>query len=374
MNKNFKNILWILLIGLIVLASCSLSPLKDLQNNESDNTDVIDSNLIIVGFSQLGSESDWRTANTKSIQNALIEKNGFSLIFQNGRQSQENQIKDVRRFIFQQVDYILIAPVTETGWDTVLAEAKEAGIPVIIMDRMIDTKDESLYVASVGTDKYAEGQKAGLWLEKYLTEQKNKDNASMEQKSKEDASQGNESLSEETASQQENGQNTDTVNIVVLEGTLHSTAQIGRSNGFNDIAGHHTNWNILAHESGDFTKAKGKEIMAKYLQQFDDIDVLVSQNDDMTFGAIEAIQEAGLTCGVNGKIKIISFDAVSEAFDKMEAGLINVDIECNPLQGQQIADIIGRLEKGETVDKVTNLDGKVFEAANASIDRIGRTY
>ena len=369
MNKYFKIFLSAFAVALAALASCSLSPLKDIQNNEAENTEANDSNLIMVGFSQLGSESDWRTANTKSIQNALIEKNGFSLIFSNGRQSQENQIKDVRSFIFQQVDYILIAPETETGWDTVLAEAKEAGIPVIIVDRMIDTKDDSLYVACVGTDKYAEGQKAGLWLEKYLNEQKSEDTASL----------GNETLPEEsspeeTAAQTQNVQDTDPVNIVVLEGTPDSTAQIGRSQGFAEVAARHPNWNILAKENADFTKAKGKEIMAKYLEEFDDIDVLVSQNDDMTFGAIEAIQEAGLTCGVNGKIKIISFDAVAEAFDKMEAGFINADVECNPLQGQLIAEIIERLEKGEEVDKVSYVDGKVFEAANAAQDRIGRSY
>ncbi len=364
MNKNYKIILWIIFIGLILIASCSLKTPLNLQNNESEYTEDVDSDLIIVGFSQLGSESDWRTANTKSIQNALIKENGFSLIFSNGRQSQENQIKDVRSFIFQEVDYIVIAPVTETGWDTVLTEAREAGIPVIIVDRMIDTEDESLYVASVGTDKYAEGRKAGLWLEKYLEEQKVEDNATQE----------NEALSEETASPEENGQKTDIVNIVVLEGTLNSTAQLGRSNGFYDIAKQHKNWNILAHENGDFTKAKGKEVMEKFIQEFDDIDILVSQNDDMTFGAIEAIQEAGLTCGVNGKIKVISFDAVSEAFDRMEAGLINVDIECNPLQGQLIAEIIERLEKGDEAPKVSYVEGKVFEAKNAAIDRIGRSY
>ena len=364
MNKYFKILVCVFFIALIALASCSLSPLKDIQSKEAENTEAIDSNLIIVGFSQLGSESDWRTANTKSIQNSLIEKNGFSLIFSNGRQSQENQIKDIRSFIFQQVDYILIAPVTETGWDTVLTEAKEAGIPVIIVDRMIDTKDDSLYVACVGTDKYEEGQKAGLWLEKYLNEKIYADSAA----------QGNTSLTGETTAQGDVGQDTDPVNIVVLEGTPDSTAQIGRSKGFEDVAARHQNWNILAHESADFTKAKGKEIMAKYLQEFDDIDVLVSQNDDMTFGAIEAIQEAGLTCGVNGKIKIISFDAVSEAFDKMEAGLINADVECNPLQGQLIAEIIERLQKGEPVDKVSYVEGKVFEAANAAEERIGRSY
>ncbi len=364
MNKNVKIILWICFMGLIILASCSLSPMRNLQNSESENTEDIDSDLIIVGFSQLGSESDWRTANTKSIQNALIKKNGFSLIFSNGRQSQENQIKDVRSFIFQEVDYIVIAPVTETGWDTVLTEAREAGIPVIIVDRMIDTEDESLYVASVGTDKYAEGMEAGLWLEKYLEKQNSQVNPSQEK----------EGLLEETASPMQKGQNTDTINIVVLEGTLNSTAQIGRSKGFEDIARRNENWNILAHDSGDFTKAKGKEVMGKYLREFDDIDILVSQNDDMTFGAIEAMQEAGITCGVNGKITVISFDAVSEAFDMMEEGLINVDIECNPLQGQLIAEIIEGLEKGDEPPKVSYVEGKVFEAENASTERIGRTY
>jgi ABC-type sugar transport system substrate-binding protein len=339
MSRNIRIILWILFIGLITLASCSLRPLKTPQSNENVKTEHMDNDLIIVGFSQLGSESDWRTANTKSIQNAFSKKNGFSLIFSNGRQRQENQIKAIRSFIFQEVDYIVIAPVTETGWDTVLEEAKQAGIPVIIVDRMIETEDESLYVAWVGTDKYAEGRRAGQWLEQHLKEKNN-----------------------------------DNINIVVLEGTPNSTAQIGRSKGFDDIAKNHKNWNILAHENGDFTKAKGKEVMQKLLQKYDDIDVLVSQNDDMTFGAIEAIREMGLTCGVDGDITIISFDAVSEAFDKMEEGLINVDIECNPLQGPMIAQIIGRLERGETVEKVSYVTGRVFEAERASKDRVGRSY
>lgn len=363
MNKKLRIILWIIFIGLIAFASCSLRPLINLQNNQSDYSEDINSDLIIVGFSQLGSESDWRTANTKSIQNALTKENGFSLIFSNGRQSQENQIKDVRSFIFQEVDYIVIAPVTETGWDTVLTEAKEAGIPVIIVDRMIDTEDEDLYVASVGTDKYEEGMKAGLWLEQYLKEQKEKENASADKNTETD-----------DAESEKNDQDTDIINIVVLEGTLNSTAQLGRSKGFEDIAAGHENWRILAREDGDFTKAKGKEVMAKYLQEYEDIDVLVSQNDDMTFGAIEAIQEAGLTCGVDGQIKIISFDAVAEAFDKMEEGLINVDIECNPLQGPLIAEIIDRLERGEKVDRISYVEEKVFEAENAAKERIGRSY
>lgn len=364
MSRNYKIILWIFFYGMIVFVGCNLRPLKNLQNSETKMTADIDSHLIVVGFSQLGSESDWRTANTKSIQNTLKKENGFSLIYSNGRQSQENQIKDIRRFIFQEVDYIVIAPVTETVWDTVLTEAKEAGIPVIIVDRMIDTKDESLYAAFVGTDKYAEGMKAGVWLEEYLKKQK----------SEAHSQKAYEALSKEEAQDEEHGHNTETINIVVLEGTLNSTAQIGRSKGFESIAERHENWNILAHESGDFVKAKGKQVMEQYLQEFDDIDVLVSQNDDMTFGAIEAIQEAGLTCGVNGKIIVISFDAVSQAFDLMEGGLINAVIECNPLQGELIAKIIGQLEKGEKPPKLSYVEGRVFEAENAAKERIGRKY
>lgn len=366
MNKKSKIAIWILVAVTIITSGCSLKPLKNIQNNESEAIEDMDSDLIVVGFSQLGSESDWRTANTKSIQNAFTKGNGFSLIFSNGRQSQENQIKNIRSFIFQEVDYIVVAPVTENGWDTVLTEARESGIPVIIVDRMINTADQSLYTAVVGTDKYAEGEKAGIWLEKYFIKQKEIDNELLDDTLEE-------TITEEIDLQDKDEPDKD-INIVILEGTPNSTAQIGRSKGFEDIAARNENWSIIAQESGDFTKAKGKEVMAKYLQEFDDIDVLVSQNDDMTFGAIEAILEAGLSCGVNGDIMIISFDAVSGAFDMMEAGLINVDIECNPLQGQLIADIIERLERGEDVPKISYVDGKVFEAENADKDRIGRSY
>lgn len=332
MKSKLMIIIIVFLIIPMAFVHSSLKPIRILENKE--NEQISETDLIVVGFSQLGSESDWRSANTKSIQQALSVENGFSLIYQNGRQRQENQIKDVRSFIFQEVDYIVIAPSLETGWDTVLEEAKKAQIPVILVDRLIDTKDENLYVTSVGTDKYEEGKKAGIWLEQFEGP----------------------------------------LNIVVLEGTPNSTAQLGRSRGFEEIAALHPDWNILAKKNGDFTKAKGKEVMTELLQEFEQIDVLVSQNDDMTFGAIEAIQEAGKTCGVEGEIKVISFDAVSEAFDLMEEGLINVDIECNPLQGELLAQIIERLEKGDSVEKAYYVYEKIFEAANASVDRIGRSY
>ena len=339
MKNKLIVIAMILMIGMILFAGCSLWPENNLPYTAMGSEEIEDTNedLIVVGFSQLGSESDWRTANTKSIQDALTEENGFLLIFSNGRQKQENQIKAIRNFISQEVDYIVFAPITETGWDTVLEEAKEAGIPVIVIDRMVNVEDDSLYTAMVGSDTYLEGKNAGEWLENYIQEKIS-------------------------------------VNIVVLEGTLDSTAQIGRTNGFNDVAARNENWTILDSEDGDFTKAKGKEVMSMFLQKYEDIDVVVSQNDDMTFGAIEAIQEAGLTCGVNGDITIISFDAVSEAFDMMEKGYINVDIECNPLSGPIIANIIERLEKGEAVEKQLFVEESVFEAQNAARDRVGREY
>lgn len=336
MNKKLIVVIVFFLAITLTLVSSSLKPTKVLEQNFNDTGSDLNSEQIVVGFSQLGSESDWRTANTKSIQAALTEENGFSLIYRNGRQKLENQIKDVRSFIFQEVDYILIAPVTESGWETVLEEAHDAEIPVILVDRMIDTKDQKLFVASVGTDKFDEGLKAGRWLESQLPDRE--------------------------------------INIVILEGTINSTAQLGRSAGFDEIASNHEDWHVLASEDGDFTKAKGKEIMARFLQQYEKIDVLVSQNDDMTFGAIEAIQEAGRTCGIDGEITVISFDAVSEAFDKMEEGLINVEIECNPLQGPLIADILKALEKGESVERVSYVDEQVFEAKNAAIEREGRSY
>ncbi len=307
----------------------------------SDEKTVTDDNLIMVGVSQLGSESVWRTANTESVQNALTRENGYFLLFSNARQIQENQIKAIRGFISQKVDYIVFSPVTETGWDTVLTEAKEAKIPVILMDRAADVDDDSLYVTRVGSDMHSEGKQAGMWLEEEL---RNK------------------------------GTFDDEINIVVLTGNKGSSAEIGRSGGFHEIAAKHDNWNILAEVDADFTTSKAKEEMRKLVKKYPDMDVVVSQNDDMTFGAIEALNEAGKTTGVNGDVKIISFDACKEALIMVEKGIINVDIECNPLQGNYISNVIKSLEKGETIQKEYIVDEMVFTQDNVS-EYIGeRTY
>lgn len=297
--------------------------------------------LIVVGFSQLGSESGWRTAHTASVQNALTKDAGYFLIFNNARQMQENQIKAIRSFISQRVDYIVFAPVIEDGWDTVLQEAKNAGIPVIIIDRMVNVEDDSLYTTWIGTDALEEGKKAGKWLEQYLKEEKR---------------QG------------------ETINIVVLQGTIGSTAEIGRTEGFEEIAGQHGNWRILESTTGEFTANKGKEVMRKILYRYPDIDVLVSQNDDMTMGAIEAMQDAGVSFGERGQVTVISYDATRDALRLVKEGMINVDIECNPVQGAYIDEIIRRLERGEPVEKSYVVEEEIFTKENAKDYLEDRSY
>ena len=288
----------------------------------------IDENLIVVGVSQVGAESDWRIAQTNSIKESLTAENGFYMIFDNAQQKQENQIKAIRNFILQEVDYIVLDPIVMSGWENVLQNAKEAEIPVILVDRDVEVDDDSLYVTSVVTDMVAEGRNAGYWLEDYLEKQ---------------------------------GREDEDIQIVMLLGTEGASAQIGRTKGFTEIAGQHENWKILEQLDGDFTQAKGRESMETLLKKYDDIDVVISENDNMTFGAIDAIQDAGRSCGPGGDMIMISFDAVRAALEAMQAGEINADFECNPLQGPKLAETIKRLENGEEVEKVQYIEETYFD-------------
>ena len=214
-------------------------------------------------------------------------------------------------------------------------------IAVRVVERMVGVKDGSLYTAWVGTDSRVEGEKAGYWLEQDLKKR---------------------------------GRQYDDINIVILTGTEGSSAQMGRSAGFAQIASRYGNWHILDEGCGDFTPAKGKEVMKEFLRDYPDIDVVVSQNDDMTFGALEAIHEAGLTTGIRGDIMIISFDAVREALELVEQGEINADIECNPEQGEAVAEVIRKLERGEPVEKKNPIEEKVFTISNVGLYMDSRTY
>lgn len=300
---------------------------------QTDQVSAESEDLIVVGFSQLGSESGWRTAHTASVQQALTKDAGYFLIFNNARQMQDNQIKAIRSFISQRVDYIVFAPVIEDGWDTVLQEAKGAGIPVIITDRMVNVQDDSLYTAWIGTDAEEEGKRAGRWLEEYLEQERRQ---------------------------------SDEINIVVLKGTIGSTAEIGRTKGFGEIAAQHSNWNMLESVTAEFTANKAKEVMRSMLRRYPEIDVLVSQNDDMTMGAIEAMQEAGICFGEAGGVTVISFDATRDALELVKEGCINVDVECNPDQGAYVDEIIQKLENGEPIEKRCIVEEEVYTRENAA--------
>ncbi len=338
-KAKHKLVLVLVLFAMILLCGCGMAPFYSpvMEENEMDEEE----NLIVVGISQLGSESVWRSANTLSIQNAISKENGYFPIFNNARQKQENQIKAIRGFISQRVDYIVFAPLVEDGWDTILQEAKDAGIPVILMDRTISAKDDSLYVTRVGTDARKEGENAGYGLETELAKTHRDD---------------------------------EEINIVVLQGTLGSSVQRGRTAGFDSVVREHENWRILEQVDADFTTSKGKEIMEQMLKKYQDIDVVVSQNDDMTFGAIEAIKEAGLTTGIGGDIIIISTDAVYDALQMVKDGMINVDVECNPEQGEAVLEVIRKLERGETVEKEYIVEEKVFTIDNVEQYLDTRTY
>lgn len=285
---------------------------------------------IVVGFSQVGSESDWRIGNTESFRSIFTEENGYYLLFEDGQQKQENQLKSIRNFILQEGDYIILDPIVETGWDAVLQEAKDAGIPVILADRSVKVEDEDLYTCWVGSNFHEEGRRAGEWLLDYLEEQ---------------------------------GRSEETINIVTLQGTIDSSAQIGRTEGFKSILDTQANWNMMEYQSADFTQAKGKEVMSYFLEKYDDIDVLVSENDNMTFGAVEAIRETGRTCGPDGEIIILSFDSVRAAMEAMLQGEIHVDFECNPILGPKVEEIIRRLEKGEAVEKIQYVEEQYFDTS-----------
>ena len=293
---------------------------------------------ITVGFSQVGAESDWRTANTESMKSTFSEENGYELIFDDAQQKQENQLTAIRNFIQQEVDYILLAPVTETGWDTVLQEAKDADIPVIIVDRMVDVSDDSLYTTWIGTDSLLEGRKAAEWLNAYTTAK---------------------------------GIDAKDVNIVDIQGTIGSTAQIGRSKGLEEGVDNY-GWNLLAQQSGEFTQAKGQEVMESMLKQYDNINVVYCENDNEAFGAIDAIEAAGKTVGsdiANGEIMVISFDTTNAGLTDTLAGKITCDVECNPLHGPRAEELIKALEAGEEVQKLNYVDEEIF-ATDDTVDKV----
>ena len=305
MRKNFMKKVVAGMLTAVMAFSLTACGGGDASTNDTAKEEG-SSDVITVGFSQVGAESDWRTANSESMKSTFTKDNGYELIFDDAQQKQENQISAIRNFIQQDVDYIVLAPVTETGWDAVLGEAKQAGIPVIIVDRMVDVKDDSLYTAWVGSNFELEGKKAAAYLEAYMK------------------------------------------------------GKIGRTKGLDDAVAAN-GWNLLDKTTGEFTQAKGQEVMQSFLKKYKkDINVVYCENDNEAFGAIDAIKAAGYEVGADKDMMVFSFDSTKEGLKKVQSGEITLNTECNPLHGPRVEAIIKQLENKETPEKKAYVDEEMF--------------
>ena len=283
---------------------------------------------ITVGFSQVGSESGWRTSFSESVK-AEAKRRGITLKFSDAQQKQENQIKAVRSFIAQGVDAIMIAPVVETGWKPVLREAKRARIPVVILDRNVDVKNPSLFVTRIASDFVEEGRRAADWLM-----QKTDGNC----------------------------------NILELQGTVGATAAIDRMKGFNEVLAKFPNAKIVRSQTGEFTRAKGKEVMEAMLKAENggkNICALWAHNDEMALGGIQAIKEAGLQPGK--EILVVSVDGVPDYFKAMADGDANATVELNPHLGAPAFDVIQRyLDGDQNIQKLITTTGGLYTQETAA--------
>jgi len=280
---------------------------------------------LTVGFAQTGAESAWRTANTLSLKSEA-EKRGITLKFADGQGKQENQIRAVRSFIAQNVDAILIAPIVETGWEPVLREAKRAKIPVIIMDRTVKVSDDSLFTCFVGSDFATEGRMAADWLAKHT------------------GGKGR---------------------ILELQGTPGSAPANERRKAFAEAIEKYPGLKIIDSQSGDFRRSGGKEVMEAFLKKHGrDFDIVYSHNDDMALGAIQAIEEAGMKPGKD--VTIVSIDAIKEALQAIIDGKLNCTVECNPLFGPKVYDLVAKIVAGEKVPRVQYNKDELFDSTNAA--------
>ena len=348
MRKQLFSYIFTAIICLTIFTGCAKAPGNSaVDASEAVQTDEAeggsgDRDLITVGFSLVGAESDWRNINTESMKESLSPENGFELIYDDGQQKQQNQITAIRTFIQKEVDYIVLAPVIEDGWTTALTEAADAGIPVILVDRMVSSKDKELFTCWVGSDFELEGKKVCEWLNAYC---------------KLNRISGND------------------IRIVNIKGTEGASAELGRSRALRKAVNRY-GWKLLDERSGEFTQAKGREVMSRFLRQYNDINVVYCENDNEAIGAIEAIEAAGKTVGCNikkGEIMVLAFDGSSEqALEAVRSGRITCIGECNPLHGPRVSKIIEDLRNGVTPEKYEYVDEDIFssyeEITEVSVD------
>lgn len=278
----------------------------------------------VVGFAQIGAESAWRTANTRSIKDEAARR-GWELRFSDAQQKQENQILALRTFIAQGVDAIILPPIVETGFEPVLRDAKAAGIPVVLTDRSVEVSDPSLFTTFIGADFVEEGRRAAAWLAKTT-----------------------------------GGKAT----IAELEGSVGAAPAIDRKKGFAAGIASHPDMKVVWAQSADFTRAKGKEALEAFLKTPEGrgITAVYAHNDDMALGALQALVEAGRKPGTD--VVVVSIDGVRAAFEAVAAGTLGCTVECNPMIGPLVFDVLERIARGESVDRRIVTPGGVFDASN----------
>lgn len=326
-----KTAVVLALLLLLATACCGCTERSADDMNLTELIGMPEQSSPIVGFSQLGEESAWRIENTQSILDAA-EDAGVQLMYENGRQKLDSQIKALRSFITYKVDAIVLAPLVETGWEAVLQEAMDAGIPVILEDRDVADAPEGAIVARTGPDFYAEGRKAAAYV---LQQFKNMDGS---------------------------------VNIVELSGTPNSTSAQELHNGFRDTIGNRTRYRIIKSASGDFMLSKGREVMRTLLDQpgAEDIDVLYSHNYEMTLGAIEAMEERGLVPGED--ILIITIEAPEEVVPLIKEGKIACAVGSSPDMGKNVLEIVQAVLDGQEVPQQIDIPQTVITGESLEKD------
>ena len=298
--------------------------------------------LITVGLSQSGEDTPWKAANTESFMETFVEENGYRLISADAGEDQEKQFSDVKGFIKQNVDYIILNPVAETGWEEVLEEAKDAGIPVILINNKIDEEDASLYRCWIGSDYEKQARDAGKWLAKYLKSE---------------------------------GREKDHIAMATIQGSIGTPEQLAHAEGYRSVFEKHSNWHMRAQQTGEGTRDEGKEVMKLFLEHYPDLEVVFAENDEMALGAIEAIKEAGKTCGPEGDILLISFGGSKEGVQAVADGDLNVTFEKNPNQAPKAAELIQRMDSGIVIDKEQYVSEKYYDSGMELEDIIEkRTY
>jgi simple sugar transport system substrate-binding protein len=276
---------------------------------------------IVLGFSQVGDESEWRSSSTNDIKNAA-ERAGIQLVFENALQKRDNQIKALRSFILNGVDVIAFSPIVEEGWDNVLGEAKDAGIPVILIDRYIKTEKDDLYCAFIGSDFFLEGVRAAEWMVARFARQPGP------------------------------------IRVAEISGTEFSSPTIGRYEGLRTVFGENPKFVVVASVSGDFMRSKGIECMETILDKTDSIDILYAHNDDMAIGAIEVLEERGIAPGRD--IAIVSVDAQRSGLAALKEGKINCIVECNPYVGDELMELVKNIVNKAPYLSHTYVEEKVY--------------